>query len=1716
MKYLGIVLGFVLLFSVIGFAVDFVFVSVSHTPANPVPGNNVIISAQTLMPSRQLEIFRSLESGGIPQSILTIPGANPPTIISGSYTHQNAGPGIYYYYARSIDADYVTWYSATQNYIVPGCNNNNVCESVIGENSNICSHDCPVPCSFGQWSNPHPSQCGKWVCTSTQVYETRTASPATCQPTKRCIVDSVTCPLPPPTTCESNQCPNDAIPAVCVPNPNCGEYTDCSWNTPDHYNGGSSLPPGRGGGQVYNNGVTFSNVIKKFGSGSALFDSDTDSLDYTLRNQGGLPTGTLEIWVNPTDRTATRALFEIKSTNQDRIIKSVIILTDGSVKDSNCYSTTGACEWKSVQTAPNLIIPNTWTHVAVSWGPNGQLLYINRALAASNLAETRSGLGGSPSKGICVGSCSSNSAEPSVHGYVDEFRVSGFQETAFNPVCNSPPTFTSLSAPATQAVDPLEGVTFTFFPASSVGTPPEAEQQVRLLCGKTQGSSDLCTGPFAATNPKYCNVYPSQWSTDGQKTISCRLVDSFEIASADKTATISFTIPYPQITFLSPSVGTWVKSDFSVYAYVNQQEDTRLTECKYRIKDSGVITKDWTPFTCSNTDTISIPVTVGAGKNCATTGQTLCAVSILISNSHGKTTSVSRSFSVDLTLPAFVSGFPMVTPTYPTRTDTVSIFAKASDQGSGISYMEFYDISGTTPVLLFNCTLSADQGCSTPPQTYPAGQRFFSVLAHDKAGNTVFGSGSFIVADPPKPPEFLSPASWYKNSFTVSVRLQQPEAGVKLSNCVYQIVDHVNKKSAWIPIVPSCAGFQDVTRPLRVSVPSQCTDGSSTCAVTVTVTDDHGPNGQGKTSSFTHSFSIDTVLSSVTVSHIPTNPVAKESLNISTTATDALSGVKKIDMYVGDTLVKTCTTVFSDCRMPLCSDSTKCKTGEYYVDPGVSHSYHAIAEDNAGNTKQAVGVFSFVEQPPNNQPPHVEPISYTGSCTVGSSITLQCTATDPDNDPLSVHVWAGQCNARVCLRPASWEYLNNAEMTLTTGNVFTKTLSIDQPVGTGIAATCQATDPFGHPSNMGDNFNPLCIVQAASSSPIDECRNLTQSYTLDKDIQANGTCFTIIAHNVVLDGNNHIVLGNTSGMAVNNTGGYKNLTVKNFAGIKNFSVGINASHMTDGTIQNNTIEGSTAESSYGIQLGSGATHNTIITNTIHMIGPAGSAIYLPSAVRNTISFNKLYGSQNTHTPPLLLSYALGNQIEGNTIQSLGSNSVGILVNQSDSNIFLLNTVETTGDHAVGVNLLESKYNEFDRGSIQAHNDVEFFARGLVAVNNNKITKVRFGEKTTITSTAFQDIAIDALPTGPALPAKTVRVGDYLNIINTTATGSLDLLVTYTNDDVAHVEEETLKFHQYNVMESTWGIISSSLNTDQNTIALGQHTTITAPTLLSIFGDEKITPPSNNIKIKLHFPDLDQRIVPPDPSGDPIFVRGMPVRFLVTATIGVIPENCNEKTKTCTASYSISGTSLSSNSMSWDEDEKAFTASPSSSSLTCGSTYDLIVTVSENADPTNRQQETDHFSISCTPVLTVVPSERPVALGAHDLEAFVVTMWNPTDVELTGTFTVTPDGTGTPILASLEYYDSEKNPFGNNDVSVESRSSQTIQIWLKSADRAGRYPLVFTVTEDTEETPPETFEGKGTILIYAESLPEFGLTQVIVLFITAGVVIVWFERKRSVC
>ena len=147
---------------------------------------------------------------------------------------------------------------------------------------------------------------------------------------------------------------------------------------------------------------------------------------------------------------------------------------------------------------------------------------------------------------------------------------------------------------------------------------------------------------------------------------------------------------------------------------------------------------------------------------------------------------------------------------------------------------------------------------------------------------------------------------------------------------------------------------------------------------------------------------------------------------------------------------------------------------------------------------------TVVQSDANTRPVVLSGVYINDNCQNGGVLTLKCDVQDAETNiaNLEVRLWAGQCDAQNCVatrsRPGapgkglvySNGWAQSGRMTYISGSTYDKTVTINQGIGTGIAATCAVFDgnlwsynaPVNELGRWGDAY-PLCIVEQGKILP---------------------------------------------------------------------------------------------------------------------------------------------------------------------------------------------------------------------------------------------------------------------------------------------------------------------------------------------------------------------------------------------------------------------------------------------------------------------------------------------------------------------------------------------------------------------------------------------------------------------------------------------------------
>ncbi|MFB5631519.1 MAG: nitrous oxide reductase family maturation protein NosD, partial [Nitrosopumilaceae archaeon] len=271
---------------------------------------------------------------------------------------------------------------------------------------------------------------------------------------------------------------------------------------------------------------------------------------------------------------------------------------------------------------------------------------------------------------------------------------------------------------------------------------------------------------------------------------------------------------------------------------------------------------------------------------------------------------------------------------------------------------------------------------------------------------------------------------------------------------------------------------------------------------------------------------------------------------------------------------------------------------------------------------------------------------------------------------------------------------------------------------------------------------PSMINDAYASIPISSCETLNipgETYILTNDLTSTGTCFTITARGITLDGNGHTLTGPGSQFGVKVNEYATGVTVMNM-NISGFNTGIYVT-ASDASVIANTItnmgwSGIMVSNSCGVTISENTIHSTVagivakystgimidknnvdgnsqngirVTNVDGIIITDNSAI-TPGARGIIVQHSNdgfLVDNISSGNEAILLFNSHNNTLVNNTIESCsdcnslyGIGVTGIMIWESNGNALIKNNIDST--HLWGVNLLDSNENTISGNLISNH------------------------------------------------------------------------------------------------------------------------------------------------------------------------------------------------------------------------------------------------------------------------------------------------------------------------------------------------------------------------------------------------------------------------------
>jgi len=349
------------------------------------------------------------------------------------------------------------------------------------------------------------------------------------------------------------------------------------------------------------------------------------------------------------------------------------------------------------------------------------------------------------------------------------------------------------------------------------------------------------------------------------------------------------------------------------------------------------------------------------------------------------------------------------------------------------------------------------------------------------------------------------------------------------------------------------------------------------------------------------------------------------------------------------------------------------------------------------------------------------------------------------NDDLTTNLFLGYDNSNLGLNGTMDEVL-----------IFNRVLGVEEVKSLHDASVVQYQNDFtnladgvysfrGHAVDFAGNTNPTPEDRVITiSGEISSCQTLDLTntiYTLTQDVSSAGTCFTITAENITLDGGGHLVNYSQSvgGHGVDNTGGFDSIEIKNLVIEQGSQLSSSDGIFFDngavgGSVENNTVKifGNNGNGILLIQ----SSNLSVKSNDISTFGTGSVGISVISNSNSNNIFGNLVNTLSGFSPGIGLGTSADASVSGNFISTSGQFSYGIQVTSNSNSSIVNNTISTSGQDGYGIYLSyflspqdSSSLNEIVNNNISASSlEINDSTAGSVVnylVYNNSFGEIRW-------------------------------------------------------------------------------------------------------------------------------------------------------------------------------------------------------------------------------------------------------------------------------------------------------------------------------------------------------------------------------------------------------
>ena len=828
------------------------------------------------------------------------------------------------------------------------------------------------------------------------------------------------------------------------------------------------------------------------------------------------------------------------------------------------------------------------------------------------------------------------------------------------------------------------------------------------------------------------------------------------------------------------------------------------------------------------------------------------------------------------------------------------------------------------------------------------------------------------------------------------------------------------------------------------------------------------------------------------------------STTLTASSSDTRSGVSTTSITVDSATATTCS-------------GTSC---QHTFSPAYGrHTVSSSATDRVGNIGQSPSETFIADNPPVV----AGPISYSGSCREGSTITLRCSASDTNqaSNTLAVRVWAGECTGDNCFPTRSWTYFNGGTMNYQSGDTFARDVTITSADGRGIAATCQATDELGVTSNWGDSY-PLCIVNQCQNPPVVTVESIVQNPSGPGTVQVTFSTDRAVQGEPTVRIKPGSQRGGTTEITATQASKQGNRYVYSFTA--------QSSHLSG--IADISVSGNFNDRGVNCQFGriSQMTIDTDApTTTILCDGTpcSSSTTYIGKAnmVLNcndpTTSCSQIqFGVGESPNPPLSDTYTVSRDI---VPTARGLNTFTVSYRSTDA----VGNVEQTKTQTVRIyappcaNAGNCRPDCSDCGGY-AQEEVKVgvvherptVLRGdtlnsrMYCFLRNAQTKAKTRECDI--NPASLKITVDKNDPNPSNRKDYFRWYypgyDYPRYTANYDVSRVSAFLGERQDNtqnhpqtIDNIPYTFAKHWRFPIWTSEFQSEICVEGGDQTSGLIGE-------------GCDDYTVTDSEILLDVSFPDLGVTVPrTTDGQNEANFTKTMVIDFKATPTVRTVLSTAPCTGTACDVDFSFDGQPVNKGT-TWSDFERAYLPDPAdaaSNALSCDTYHTLNVKAVKTAEPDSGIETTVQktFFLSCEPRLVVKPAEVRLVLSSQPGDVFEVTAINPRDEEKVfniQALTTDPNSYPLPwIRFTCNSIGCEAGPgqgMPNDDyarLTVPAGLQRSVFVSMSTAARSGQFPVEFrgTYTEVVDgNTVTNTFSAIGTLLIFAEGLDEFAVWQ----------------------